>query len=250
VAGRFWPGQDPIGKRIRYYVPAALRAGVEWPEGFFDWRNVVGVVNDTHIRSFREPAPMVYLPWRQSSWAAAFGVFLAVQSSRDLGATTAAMRRVLEGIDPTLTVWDARPMDRLVADQRTDARLSASLVGTFAAVALVLAAVGLYGAMASAVREQTREIGIRAALGAAPGQLRRSVVVAALRVAGLGTLLGLGGAALGSRLVSTLLYGVKPNDPTTLVGVSVLLVVTALAAAYLPARRATQIDPVQALRAE
>ena len=129
-------------------------------------------------------------------------------------------------------------------------RFDALLLSIFALAAIVLAAVGLYGIMASAVNQQTREIGIRMALGATAGEVRNMVLKQAMIVAGVGTVAGLVGAIVGARLLTSMLFEIRPSDPATLGGVTVLLLATAAGAAYVPARRATRIDPARALRAE
>src|SRR5262249_23624876 len=151
---------------------------------------------------------------------------------------------------PALSIWGARPMDALIAQPLAQPRISALLLSAFALAALGLAALGLYGVMASLVRDQTREIGVRMALGASPERVRRSYLWSALRVTGIGAATGLVVALFASRLVTRLLYEVRATDPLTLSAACLLLIGTAIAAAYLPARRATRIDPARALRAD
>jgi putative ABC transport system permease protein len=141
-------------------------------------------------------------------------------------------------------------MDDLVAPQLAVPRFDALLLSIFAVAAIVVAAVGLYGIMASAVSQQTRELGIRMALGATAGSVRNMVLKQAMIVACAGTLAGLAGALGGSRLLTSMLFEIRPSDPTTLAAVAMLLLATAAGAAYIPARRATRIDPARALRAE
>jgi ABC-type antimicrobial peptide transport system permease subunit len=141
-------------------------------------------------------------------------------------------------------------MDDYLAEPLAQPRLSALLLSGFGLVALMLAALGLYGVMASTVREETREIGVRMALGATPALVRRDVLRRALRVVGIGALIGLAGALVGARLLTSLLFQVSPADPLALLAACALLLTVALLAAYLPARRATKIDPARALRAE
>jgi putative ABC transport system permease protein len=244
VARRFWPGEDPLGKRLRFSPSDPVRFP---PAGFYDWRTVIGVVGDTHFRTLRESSPMVYFPWRQSpAWSGNF----AVRSRGDLAAVTPAMRRAVKDVDPTLTLWDVRTMDALLGAPLAEPRFSAFLLTAFGAVALILAAVGLYGVMASAVREQTREIGIRIAVGATPANIRRAVVRQALAIAAAGSCAGLAASLATTRVLRTLLFNVSPADPATLASVCVLLLIIAALAAYLPAYRATRVDPVHALRAD
>ncbi len=160
------------------------------------------------------------------------------------------MRAAVRDVDPTLSLWHIRSMDDMLGGPLSGPRFGAVLFVAFGVVALVLAAVGLYGVMSSAVRDQTREIGIRIALGATPARIRDGVIRRAFTVAGVGACVGLAVALASTHLLRTLLFQVSPTDPLTLVGVCVVLLAVALFAAYLPARRATRIDPVQALRAE
>jgi putative ABC transport system permease protein len=234
VARQFWPGQDPIGKM--------LRAGA----GDSGWRAVVGVVPDLHIRSLKEPTPMVFLRWRQSFWQG----WLAVRTTGTLASVLPAIRDAVSEVDPESKVLMPETMDDYLAAPLAGPRLNALLLSGFGLVALVLSAFGLYGVMASAVRQQTREIGVRLALGATSGRVRRDVLMVALGIAAAGTLAGIFVALVSSKLLSALLFEVSPTDPLTLWGACAVLLSVSAAAAYLPARRATRIDPAEALRAE
>jgi predicted permease len=236
IARRLWPNADPIGKRIHYWGPDSLA-----------WRTVVGVAGDIRYRSLRDATPTIYLPWRQTkSWQLAF----AVRTSGQLAPVVRAIRREARAVDPEINLWEAESMDDHLAGPLSQPRLSTFLLAAFGLVALLLAAIGLYGVMAAAVRDQTREIGVRMALGASPERVRREVLGRAVVVTSLGAVVGLAGALAGSRLLAALLFEVSPNDPVTLVGASLVLVAVGLMSAYVPARRATKIDPVQALRVE
>jgi predicted permease len=243
AARRFWPGADPLGRRLRVLpVP-----GVPATDGEADWRTVVGVVRDAHFRALREATPTVYLPWQQfDGWQGLF----AVRAAGDPARLSAAVRRVVRGVDPQLDAYAVQAMDALLDAPLAQPRLTTLLLSGFSAAAVLLAAVGLYGAVSALVGERTRELGVRMALGAAPARVRRGVLRGALAVVGGGTLAGLAGALAGGRLLASLLYEVRPTDPVTLAGVCVLLTGVGLAAAYVPARRATRIDPARALRAE
>jgi predicted permease len=234
VAERLWPGEDPIGKRIRTQSDT------------LEWRTVVGVAGDIRFRSLRRANPTIYVPWQQIGWQGEF----AARTTGDLASVLPAMRRAVRDVDPRLSIWQAQTMDELLGVPLAQPRMSTLILSSFGLVALLLAAIGLYGVMASAVREQTREIGVRMALGATPEQLRRHVLGDALIVIVVGASVGMGGALLGGRLLTSLLYQVSPSDPVALAGVSVLLVLVGLTSAYLPARRATRVDPAQVLRAE
>ena len=240
VARRFWPGQDPIGKRIR------ARSGDGFFVGGTSWRTVVGVVADPHYRRLRTGTPMVIAPANQWYWQGT----LAVRTRGDVGAVVPGLERAIQSTDPDVRIWRAQPMSEIVAAQNARAMLAALLLAAFGAAALVLAAIGLYGVMAATVRERTRELGVRMALGATPEQLRREVLGRALRVTVVGAAIGLVGAVAASRFLRALLFEVSPTDPVALAGACALLVTVALLAAYLPARRATKIDPALALRAD
>jgi ABC-type antimicrobial peptide transport system permease subunit len=164
--------------------------------------------------------------------------------------TTGELRRAVESAGGGATFISARSIDDLIAPQLTTPRFDALLLSIFALAAVVLAAVGLYGIMASLVNQQQRDLGIRMALGATSSEVRNLVLRRALIVTGAGILVGLAGALAGSRLLTSMLYGTTPSDPATLGGVAVLLCLIATLAAYIPAHRASRIDPATALRAE
>jgi predicted permease len=240
VARRFWPGEDPIGKRIGVPPPWSTVNGAT------DWRTVVGLTNDNHLRSLRESLPAIYMPWHQGYWQ----TYFAIRTTSDLGALLPAMRRVAHEVDPQFDLWYGRTMDELLAEPLAQPRFGTLLMSSFGLAALVLAAIGLFGVMSSIVGEQTRELGIRIALGAMPSDVRRSVLGRAFVLTIVGVAIGLVGAIGTSRLFQNLLFEVSAVDPLALVSAGALLVVVAVLAAYVPARRATRIDPVQALRAD
>jgi putative ABC transport system permease protein len=240
VARRFWPGEDPIGKRIRMPIDTSNMPGGN------AWRTIVGVTRDTHLRSVRDAAPTVYLPTRQGAWQGGF----AVRSSVDIHALEPALRAAGIEADPRTVLWKTRTMDQLLDEPLAQPRLSTILMSGFGFVALLLAAIGLYGVMTSLVRDQMREIGIRIALGATPGRVRRDVLRRAAIVTGIGAAVGLVGVLAVSRIFASLLFQVAPTDPVSLGGSCLVLLGVGALAAYLPARRATRIDPVQALRAD
>jgi len=235
AAKRLWPGEDPIGKRIHYLSDSAA------------WRTVVGIVGDARIRALRTTAPIIYVPWRQMDfWQFNF----AVRTRGDVAPILSAMRHQLTDVDPQLKLWYVHSMDELLGAPLAQPRMSTLLMSVFAVAALLLAAIGLYGLMASLVRERTREIGIRMALGALPEVLRRDVLLQALTVSGAGALVGLLAAVGTSRLLSAILFEVSPTDPIALASACGVLMLVVLIAAYVPARRATKIDPASALRAD
>ena len=241
IARRLWPGQDPVGKRIR--IPGAKTEDIGGGDG---WRTIVGVAHDTHLRTLREATPMVFFPSLQGYWQGD----IAIRSRLPLGALLPALRTAGREVDPDLAPWSAQTMDEILDGPLAQPRLGALLMSSFGAVALLLAAIGLFGVMSSLVRDQTREFGIRIALGATPGVVRRSVLWRAGAVAGIGAAIGLAATLLLSRLLASLLFHVRPTDPIALGGACIVLLVTATIAAYVPAHRATTIDPVQALRAD
>ena len=189
---------------------------------------------------------MIFLPWRQLN---TFGVY-AIRTRDDLQSVLPAMRRTIRDFDPQMDVWDARTMDDHLAGPLARPRLSTLLLSGFGVVALVMAATGLFGVMATAVRERTHELGIRMALGATPERLRREVLRSALSMVAIGLAAGLVAAIFGSQLLASLLFEVSPRDPATLLSVCLILLTVALIAAYLPAQRATRVDPGEALRAD
>ena len=237
LAKRYWPNQDPIGKRVHYWSGLDTTAV----------RTVVGVARDARIRSLREPTLEAYIPWRQADfWQFGF----AIRTSGTLVSVLPAIRRELRAVEPQLSLWYAKPMDQLLAQPLAQPRMSAMLMTSFGGAALLLAAIGLYGLMASIVREQTREMGVRMALGAEPARLRRDVLRHALMVTGAGAVVGVVAAIGASGVMTKLLYEVSPTDPVALLAACGVLLVVVLIAAYVPARRATKIDPALALRAD
>jgi predicted permease len=235
VARRLWPNQPAVGKR--------LRSGEDrTPDSLV---TVVGVARDFHYRQHRESTPTIFRPYRQ---ILAQG-YLIVRA-RGAPIATEVLRRTVEDAGGGATFIRAQSMDDLISPQLATPRFDALLLSIFAVAAVVLAAVGLYGIMASSVNQQQRELGIRMALGATSSDVRNMVLRQAIVVAGVGTAVGLIGALLGARLLTSMLFGVTAFDPATFGGVCVVLLVVAAGAAYVPARRATAIDPARALRVE
>jgi putative ABC transport system permease protein len=234
VARRLWPHESAVGKRLREgedHTPDSLIT-------------VVGVARDFHYREHRVSTSTIFRPYRQ---VMAQG-YLVVRTRG--AANASAFSRAVESAGGGATFIRAQSMDELISPQLATPRFDALLLSIFALAAVVLAAVGLYGVMASAVNQQTRELGVRMALGATSSGLRNMVMRQAMTVAGIGTVIGLAGAVAGSRLLTSMLFETTPSDPATLGAVVALLLLIAVGAAYLPARRATMIDPARALRAD
>ncbi|HEX2190404.1 MAG TPA: ABC transporter permease [Longimicrobiaceae bacterium] len=238
VARHTWPGEDPVGRRIKL--------GPHDAPG--EWHTVVGVVGETRYRELTEPQPSLYLPVRQ--FPGPVPMSLAVRTRADPAGVLPQLRRALREVHPELAVVGGGPMRELLAAPLARPRFGTLLLGAFAAVTLLLAAVGIYGVMAAAVRQRTREIGIRLALGATAGEVRGAVLRQGMRLALLGCAVGIAGALLGTRALRSLLYGVSPTDPATFAAVAGLILASAALACWLPARRAARVDPVNALRAE
>ena len=235
LARQLWPNQDALGKQL-----VEVRGN--------DVATVVGVVSDTHFRELRNVGPVVYFNWDQAD--SFFNGNIAVRTTATLPAMLPALRAATHDANPSLTLWDAATMDQLLDQPLAQPRLSALVMSAFGVVALLLSGVGLYGVMSSAVRRQTRDIGVRVALGATPREVRRLVLGEAIGVVGLGALIGIVGALFAGRLLASQLFGVGPLDPTSLVAAPTLLLVIGVCAAYFPARRALRINPAEALRAE
>jgi putative ABC transport system permease protein len=237
AAKRYWPGEDPIGKRLRIHVSI----GHKEPQ-----REVVGVVGDVRIRSLDQPvAPVAYVPHAQYS-AEQMTVF--VRAAGDPVTLLPAIKSRLARIDPEIALTRVRTGDQIVGASVAQPRFRMVLLGLFAAIALVLAAIGLYGVMAFAVGQRQSELGLRMALGADAGDVLRLVLRQGLAPVAAGLVIGLLASGAFTQVMTGLLYEVEPFDPPTLAAVACLLALVATTACYLPARRATRIDPLSALR--
>jgi len=235
MARRSFPDEDPLGKRLDI-------------SGITFMREIVGIVADVKQEDVKTPTPpQVYEPFAQQP-RSAFHVLL--RAPADPLRFAATVREEVRAIDSAQPVSMARLMDEVVAGSMARDRLSVFVLGAFAVLALMLATVGLYGVVAYVVTLRTNEIGIRMALGADPRDIQRLVMAQSVRVVTIGVSVGLVAAVALSGILRSLLYEVQPRDPLTLVSVTIVLVAVALAAAFIPARRATRLDPVLALRAE
>jgi putative ABC transport system permease protein len=239
MARRFWPGQDPVGRRVRWARPLEDRP----------WLTVVGVVGDVRSNALREvEEPALYTPHAQSRFPWRRIMSVAVRAAGDPAALVPAIRREVRAIDPAVPVVDAETMDRVLHDSVGRVRTEGALLAGFAAVALALAALGIYGVLAQLVSDRRREIGIRVAVGANRSDILRLVVGQGLRLAGTGVVLGVAGALGATRVLRAVLYGVEPGDPLTLAAIGAGALGTAVLASWLPARRAAAVAPAEALR--
>jgi ABC-type antimicrobial peptide transport system permease subunit len=236
-ARRYFAGGDPAGKRLRWRGSK--------PDA--PWFQVVGVVGDVREDGMdRPPQPYVYFPAKQSGFAG----YLALRGRSDPMKLLPLVRRAVRNADPHATIYRPRRMADVVRDSTWRLNYSAMLLGGLAGLSLLLAVVGVYGVLSFSVRERTQEIGVRMALGGARPQILGMVLKHGLSLAGAGVALGLGAAALVTRFLKTLLYGVTPLDLATFVAVAVALLGAAFLASYLPAERATRLQPMRALRHE
>jgi predicted permease len=237
-ARRFWPNEDPLGKRAK----------IGGAQSTNPWLTIVGVV--AHVKHYglnAQGREFIYFPYQQ---APARQMFLAVRTEGDPSNLIGAVRNEIAAIDPDQPIADIRNMEQIVYGSVAQPRFNMLMLGIFAAVALILAAVGVYGVMNYSVAQQTHEIGIRMALGAQQSHILSMVIRQGFLLVGMGVAIGLLGAFFVTQFMSSLLYGVKAMDPTTFGGVAVILALVALTASYIPARRAARVDPMIALRYE
>jgi predicted permease len=239
---RYFPSGGAVGRRMAFD-----------PEG--PWHEIVGVVGDTrHLGLEEPPVPAVYAPHRQKTWEWMSWMTLLVRVD-PLGGEGAdpviladAVRAEVWALDGALPLLAVRTVEEIYADSLARRRFDTLLVSLFAAAALALGLVGLYGVMAFSVARRTREIGVRMALGARGGSVTGMVLAEGARLTAAGLIVGLAGALAATRLLSSLLFGIEPHDPATFAAVAALLVALALTACWLPARRAARIDPARALQ--
>jgi len=238
-AKRFFPNADAIGKRVRL---GKLTAD-------FPWATIVGIVGD--VRGFaldEPPEPTMYWPVAQIRATPSLAIVVRTQS--DPAALATAVRAAIGEIDQAQPIYDMQPLDQLVAKSLGQRRFTLTLMLLFGVIALVLSASGIYGVMSFAVTQRTQEIGIRMALGARAVDVVKMIVRSGMFLASIGVVAGLIGAFAVTRLIASLLFGVSPTDILTFVLVTAGLLMVALLACYIPARRATKVDPLVALRHE
>jgi predicted lysophospholipase L1 biosynthesis ABC-type transport system permease subunit len=239
VVRRFWPGEDAVGKRVKGGGPNSKSP----------WLTIIGVVDEVKYRGLPRnptPDPDVYLPFSERSRNFA----VLVRTSGDPAALAAPVTDAIRAADKSAVAYNILTMTERVSRQMARARFTSWLMGIFATMAVLLAMVGLYGVMAHSVEQRTREIGIRMALGAAREEILWMVAVRGLSLTALGTGIGVAGALVLTRSIQRLLFGISATDFRVFAGVTVLVLVIAALASYIPARRATRVDPMVALRYE
>ncbi len=238
LARHVWPDETPLGKRIK----------LDEETGKEPWRVIVGVVGDIREDPFdQETHPTIYLPFAQMPGTSSG---LVVRTSGDPLALAAVARSAAGSIDPDVPAYELRTLEQLISDSVSGVETSARLMSAFGAIALILAAAGIFALMTYSVRQQTHDIGVRMALGARRSSIFWLVLGHALKLTIVGLAIGLAGAAAVTRVASSMLFGILHLDALTVGGVAALLVIAAILAAYLPARRATKVDPMVALRYE
>ncbi len=240
TAKRYWPNESALGKRFRFTVEGA------------PWLEVVGVVGSVHNRARdREPTPDVYLPFRENQLRyVPTRATLVIKSSLDASGLGSSIRQAVASIDHSVSVADIRPFDSFVDDVTVARRFILLLVTLFAAIAVVLAASGFYGLLSFVVGQRTGEISVRMALGASRSQILREVLAHGVRLAGAGILIGLCASLALASLMSTLLFGVHPNDPFVLGAITCILLGVAVLTTSVPAWRASKVEPLTALRTD
>jgi putative ABC transport system permease protein len=238
-ADKFFPGEQVVGKRIRPGATGAMGQTTN---------EIVGLVGNARQSALvAEPEPIYYFSYKQLTWGGLYGV---LRTSTPPAAVESSVREAVASIDSQEPVFDLKTLDELKATDIAQPRFQMLLLASFAGVALLLIVVGLYGLLAYSVMRRTREIGLRIALGATGNSVLRMVLAKTLAMVGAGLVIGFAASVAGGSLLQEMLYGAGPRDPVVFVVACLLITATALAAAYVPARRASKVDPVQALRTE
>jgi predicted permease len=236
VARRYFPAGDAVGAQVRL-----------GPDPSEPWADVIGVVADVRLGLAEEARPTVYVNVRQDAWG---GAFVLVRTTGEPRALEAAVRRELRAIDPGVPMVHVTTLSEAVSERMLSQRVWAQLMSLFAIIALTIAGIGVYGVVAFGVSARARELGVRTALGARPRDVLLMVLAQGARLAGVGVLVGIAAAALGGRALATMLYGVQPLDAWTYAMAALVIASIALVASWVPARRATRVDPLTVLRAE
>ena len=241
MARKFWPDRDPLGKRFKF----------DEPGGNGPWLRIVGIVGDVRQMRLNEPPRQeMYFPYWQAKDNWMVPRDLAIRTSGDPLSVAGAVRQAVWSVDKDQPVSNVMTLDNLLDQEVAQRRVEAALLGGFAALALILACIGIYGVLSYLVTQRTREIGVRVALGASASDVFRTVAVQGMTLAGIGILAGLAGALALSRLLASLLFGVSAGDPIAYTSAVAVFGLVALAACYFPARRAARIDPMVTLRYE
>jgi len=242
MASRYWPDQSGIGKQFGY----------EMAEDSVPWMTLVGVVPDPVTGELTDELyPHVYTPVSQSGISTYFvprTMSVAVRAGVDVATVLPGIRSRMEAFDRDLPLYEVRQMDEIVTASFAGPRVTTNLLGAFAVIALLLAAVGIYGVISYSVAGRTREIGVRVALGAEGREIARLILVEGARPVVVGVVMGLAAAWASTRLVESLLFGVEPSDPLTFAAVTVVIVVGAATSMLAPAWRAARVEPATALR--
>jgi putative ABC transport system permease protein len=238
---KFWPNENALGKRFKVSSPNPDRP----------WLTIVGIVGDVRQMGLDVPVKAeMYFPYQQMDVFWASPSQLAIRTAGDPISVAAAVRREVWAVDKDQPISNVRTMEEILDEEVAPRRLQMSLLAGFAALALLLASIGIYGVLSYAVTQRTQEIGIRMAMGARQQDVLRMVVGDGMRLALLGVGIGLAAAFALTRLMASLLFRVSATDPSTFISVPLLLILVALIASYIPAHRATNVDPMVALRYE
>lgn len=244
LARRYWPDEDPIGKHLTLDNPAKTGAKN------VKWITVVGIVkNAVQADWAAPPEEEIFLPYQQNAGVGNY-LTLVVRTASDPAGSAESVETAIWGVDRDVTISEVQTMSAVIARANSQARFNTALLATFAVVALVMSAVGIYGVMTYAVASRRHEIGVRMALGASRVNVLTDILRQGMALALAGSATGVLGGLILSRLMATLLYGVGPSDMLTFLGAAALLTMVALAACYVPARHATRVDPIVALRYE
>jgi putative ABC transport system permease protein len=239
MAKKFWPEEDPVGKQV----------GLGSTK--FPLMTIVGIAADVKHLSLREsPGPEMYVPYTQKPYPSMLIMHVVLRSAADAESLTGSVREAVAKLDPDLPIAKVTTLKTIMDNSLAQPRFSMLLMASFGGIALLLACIGMYGIISYSVAQRTREIGIRLAVGAQPRQVLTMILGHGARLAGLGIVIGLLAALSATHVMESFLYGVQSTDPITFVGMTLLFIVVALLACYLPARRATRVDPLIALRYE